>query len=167
MRYVLLCLPLVLAADFSEPALPACGEAALAAAPDQWDAENAVSGDLTQDGHEDVVFWKRDGDSVLLYIAACDGGRPVETWRFRVPLKEDCPPAATTVEVTNVLMDAALVERVCAAGNSDECQHMRRENQRRQTLTDGGARQLRVSGPACADTRLRWSTDKRGFMRIG
>jgi len=167
MRYAMLVLPLLLAADSGENAVAACAEAALAAAPDSWDAANAVTGDLTQDGKDDIVFWKRDGDAVMLYIAACDGAQPVETWRFRVPLKEDCPPAATVVELTSVLLDASLVDRVCTAGNSEECQHMRRENARRQSLTNAGARQLRVHGAACTETRFRWSMDGRGFMRIG
>ncbi len=167
MRYVLLSLPLLLAADFSEPALPACGEAALAAAPDVWDAATAVRGDLTHDGNEDVVFWKRDGNAVLLYIAACKGDQPVETWRFRIPVKDNCPPAGTLVEVTSMLIDAALVERACASASRDECVILQLENERRQSLTDAGARQLRVSGAACADTRFRWDKDKNGFMRIG
>ena len=168
MRYAVLCLPFMLAAAGSgEDTVSACGDAALAAAPDHWEAANAVTGDLTQDGKQDVVFWRSDSAGVSLYIVACDGNQPVETWRFRVPVDEHCPPAVPLIEMTGVLLDASLIDRVCAAGRSDECQHMRRENERRQMLTDGGARQLRVKVGACAETRFRWSKDGRGFARYG
>ena len=167
MRYTLLCLPLVFVSHAPANAVAACGDAALAIAPDTWDATTAVTGDLTADGKEDIVFWKRDGDTLMLYIAACDGDQPMETWRFRVQLGNNCPPAAMFVQVTDVLLDPALVDRVGARGNVDECQHMRGENLRRQSLTDGGARQLRIHGTACTDARFRWSKDGRGFIRIG
>jgi len=167
MRSALLCIPFLLAAGFTPTSPPACGDAALAAAPDTWDAANAVTGDLTLDGNEDVAFWKTEAGAVMLYIAACDGDRPVETWRYRIPLAEDCPPEGVVVEMATLLLDAELVDRVCAAGESDECQHMLRENERRQALTDAGGRELRIGGPASTGARLRWSVDQNGFMRFG
>lgn len=164
---LLLCLAALLAAGFTRNAPPACGDAALDAAPDEWDAATAVTGDLTMDGNEDVVFWKTEDGAVMLYIAACEGDRAVETWRYRIPFAEDCPPSGAVVAVASLLIDAELVERVCGSGNSEECQHMRMENERRKALTDAGGRQLRIGGAACAGTRLRWSTAGGGFMRIG
>lgn len=168
MRHVVLTLPaLLLAAGLSAQAPPACGAAALAAAPDIWDPGTAVAADLTLDGTQDVVFWKRDGASVVLYIAACDGAAVEESWRYRIPLPAECPPAQATVEAASLRLDPALVERVCASGASSECQHLRRENERRQALEDAGGRELRVGGPACHGPRLRWSLDMGGFMKVG
>jgi hypothetical protein len=164
MRSILFCLPLLFAAEATAQALPACGDAALAAAPDPWDAAAAVIGDFTLDGSSDVAFWKHEEASVLLYIAACDGDRAVETWRFRVPVNtasDDWP-----VQVITPLLDPALVNRVCASGETDECVHMRRENERRQSIADAGGRELRV-GPVGTGVRFRWSSAAHGFMRIG
>lgn len=166
MRSMLLGLPLLFAVDVG-PALPACGEAALANAPDAWDAASFITGDLNDDGKEDVVFWKQDGDALLLYLAACDGERPVETWRFRVARASDCPPGENIVQITDVLLDAAMVERVCTTGYPDECAHLRRENEARRKRSEAGARQLRIGGPGCPGTRFRWSAEHGGFMRIG
>ncbi len=161
----LLAAPLLLAAR-PRPEPPACAAAALAAAPDSWDESAVVTGDLTADGNDDVVFWKREDGAVMVYVAACEGERAVETWRFRVPLQEDCATAAPPVEVTSPLLDAALVDRVCASGETDECQNMRRENDRRRALAEAGARDLRVGG-SCAGVRFRWSAEAHGFLRIG
>jgi hypothetical protein len=167
MRSILLCLPLLFAARFSpEPTPPACGEAALAAAPDEWDAQSAVTGDLTLDGHADVAFWKRDGAAVMLYIASCDGDRMVQSWRFRLPVAHDCPPTAALVVAASLMMDAAAIERVCASGDKSECEHLRRENQKRQAATDAGGRELRIGGHECGVTRLRWFAEAGGFVRF-
>ncbi|MGD8277448.1 MAG: hypothetical protein PVH00_05450 [Gemmatimonadota bacterium] len=161
----LLAAPLLLAAR-PRPEPPACGDAALAAAPDSWDETSAVTGDLTADGNDDVVFWRREAGAVMLYVAACEGERAVETWRFRVSLADDCATAGMPIEIGSPLLDASLVNRVCASGESDECQHMRRENERRQALADAGARDLRIGG-SCAGVRFRWAADLHGFLRIG
>lgn len=170
MRSTLLAVPLLatplLFAARPGSAPPACGTAALAAAPDSWDETSALTGDLTADGNDDVVFWRREDGAVMVYIAACEGERAVETWRFRVPVSDDCATTAAPVEIGSPLLDAALVNRVCASGESDECQHLRRENERRQALADAGARDLHVGG-SCAAVRFRWSPDARGFLRIG
>jgi len=167
LRFVLLCLPLLFAARFTdEPPPAACAEAALAEAPDAWDAASAVTGDLTLDGRPDVAFWKRDGSSVMLYLAACDGERMVESWRFRIPVARHCPPTAAIVEAASLIMDPAIVERVCATGDRSECEHLRRENQRRQALTDAGGRELRIGGQACPGARLRWFAEAGGFVRF-
>lgn len=169
MRVSLLVLtPLVCASVATAQApLPACAAAALTAAPDRWDAATAVAADLTLDGNEDVVFWKRDGSSVVLYVTACEGEQAQQSWRYRIPLAEDCPPAEATVEAGSLLLDPALVDRVCAAGESSECQHLRRENERRRALMDAGGRELRIGSPACGGVRLRWSVDLGGFMKVG
>jgi len=161
----LLALPLFVA---GRPAaeLPACGAAALDAAPDSWDETSVVAGDLTADGTDDVVFWRSEDGAVMVYIAACEGERAVETWRFRVPLAEDCLTTAAPVQIASPLLDASLVNRVCAAGHPDECEHMRRENERRQALADAGARDLRVGG-SCPGVRFRWAAELGGFLRIG
>ena len=164
MRSVLLFVPFVLAADLSAETPPACGEAALAATPETWDAAATVTGDFTLDGKADVAFWKREASSVLLYIAACDGDRAVETWRFRIPLAADGPAGEPVVQVTSPLLDAALVDRVCGSGAGDECAHMRQENQRRQAIANDGGLEIRVGMPG---VRLRWSRELHGFMRIG
>ena len=44
------------------------------------------------------------------------------------------------VELVTPLMDRALIDRVCNNGRADECEHMKRENLRRQALADAGAR---------------------------
>jgi hypothetical protein len=170
MRRTLLAIPILalplLPAARPAPELPACGAAALAAAPDAWDEARVVAGDLTADGNDDVVFWRSEEGAVLVYIAACDGERAVETWRFRVPLAQDCLTAGAPVEIASPLLDPSLVSRVCASGESDECRHMRRENERRQALADAGARDLRIGG-SCAGVRFRWAADLHGFLRIG
>lgn len=165
MRSALFCLPLFLAAGVAAQAPVACGDAALEAAPDVWDAANVVTGDFTLDGSADVAFWRREEASVLLYIAACDGDRAVETWRFRVT-EENVSAGQSPVQVITPLMDDALVNRVCAAGATDECVHMRRENERRQAIADAGGRELLV-GSAATGVRFRWSSEAHGFMRIG
>jgi len=171
MRHVFFCVPLLLAATFTAEAAqstpPACGTAALDAAQDQWDADSVVSGDLTLDGNDDVAFWKREDSAIRVYIAACNGDRPVETWRFLVPLSDDCPPDGLAVEVGSLLMDAALVDRVCAADNAAECLHMRQENERRRAIAEAGGRELRVGAAACGGVHFRWSKEHNGFMRIG
>lgn len=163
MRFMLIVLPFVFAADLSAEVPPACGEAALSAAPDSWDSTSVVTGDFTIDGKADVAFWKKEGDSVMLYIAACDGDRAVETWRFRIPLS-GAPENGPVVQTTSPLLDPALVERVCASGHADECRHMRMENERRQAIAKDGALEIRVGSPG---VRLRWSSEMHGFMRIG
>jgi hypothetical protein len=171
MRSALLAVPLLAApfpaAAIHAPAPPACGAAALAAAPDSWDESAVLIGDLTADGNDDVVFWKREDGAVMVYVAACEGERAVETWRFRVPLAGSDVTAGAPVAVEPPLLDAALVRRVCASGESDECQHMRRENERRQALADAGARDLRVGDPDEGGVRFRWAADRHGFLRIG
>jgi hypothetical protein len=174
MRSTMLCVALIMAAapagsqtsDNDGPPLSACAAAALKAAPDEWDPASVVTGDLTMDGDADVAFWKRDGETVLVYIVRCDGETPVESWRFGVAQDDDCPPEATVVDVADLLLDPVLVKRVCDSGNVDECEHMLKENERRQALVDGGARELRVRGPACAPVRFRWSKEHSGFMRL-
>lgn len=165
MRSALLFMLLVFSAAFTRQEPPACGAAALDVAPDSWDAATAMTGDLTLDGNEDVVFWKKDGDAVMLYIAACEGEQAVQTWRYRIELP-DCPQAEPAVQVASLLIDASLMERVCSSGDSEECQHMRMENKRRQAIADAGGRELRVGGQACPGARFRWSSEKRGFMRF-
>jgi hypothetical protein len=164
MRSILFCcLPFVLATRAAAQAPPACGQAALAAAPDSWDATAVVTGDFTLDGNADVAFWKREDASVMLYIAACDGERAVETWRFRIPVA-DGTAGESPVQVTSPLMDSQLVDRVCSSGKGDECAHMRMENQRRQSIANDGGVEIRIGMPGI---RLRWSRELRGFMRIG
>lgn len=167
MRSAVLFLPFILVTGLAAQSPPACGEAALEAAPDSWDAASAVTGDFTLDGKEDVAFWTREEGSVLLYVVSCDGDRPVESWRFRLPLVGDAPPAGAPVQVISPLMDTVLVDRVCASGEPDECEHMRQENRRRQSIADSGGRELRVGGSGTPGIRLRWSPEMRGFMRIG
>lgn len=167
MRSLLLGLPLLLAAATRPPAAPACGDAALAALPDPWDASTAVSGDFDLDGRNDVAFWRADSASVILLIATCDGERLVRTWRIRVPLAGDCPPGDAVVQAASLLLDAELLERACGPGEADQCEHIRQENRRRQALDDAGGRALLIRGPRCAATRLRWSSELGGFMRLG
>ena len=162
-----LAVPFMLAATGPRPEAPACGAAALAAAPDSWDAASAVVGDITADGNDDVVFWRREEGAVMIYVAACEGERATETWRFRVPLAGHCATSAAAVALQSPLLDASLVNRVCGSGESDECRHMRRENERRQALADAGARDLRVGDPDCGGVRFRWAADRHGFLRIG
>jgi hypothetical protein len=164
MRSILFCLPLVLAVDVAAQSPPACGEGALAAAPESWDAASVIAGDFTLDGKADVAYWKQEDASVLLYIAACDGDRAVETWRFRIPIAGGGLAGESPVQVASPLLDASLVDRVCASDNADECAHMRVENQRRQAIADDGGVEIRVGRPGI---RLRWSREMHGFMRIG
>lgn len=166
MRSLLLYLPLSLFTGIGPSSAPACGASALASAPDAWDAETAVTGDLTLDGKPDVVFWKRDEGSVLLFVAVCDGDDVVRSWRYRLPVADDCPPGQVTVEIGSLLIDTALVDRLCANGRPDQCQHLRNENQSRQVLAEKGGRELRIRGPGCAGERFRWSAELGGFMRI-
>lgn len=166
MRSMLFALPLLLGGAPSDNALPACGDAALAAAPDAWNANLALTGDITLDGKDDVVFWRPDSASVMLYIAACDGDRPAKTWRLRIPLAESLAPGDATVELVSLLIDAQLVERACGPRDRDQCEHVRQENRRRQVLADAGGRALRIRGPAWAGWRLFWSPEMGGFVRI-
>lgn len=167
MRTILfLGLPLLLAAARPGPDAPACGAVALQKAPDVWDARTAITGDLTLDGRDDVVYWKRDRDGVLLFIVSCDGEAVKRSWRLRVPLAGDCPPDAALVQMASILIDPAVVERVCTTGEASECAHLRRENARRQALVDAGAREMLV-GAACSGSRLRWSDDLGGWMVLG
>lgn len=167
MRAVLSILPLVFAGTLAAQSPPACADAALAAAPDDWNPENVVSGDLTLDGQPDVAFWKGEEAAVLLYVVACEGERATETWRFRIPVAAGASTSENPVQLVSPLLDQALVDRVCASGRADECEHMRQENRRRQATADAGGRELRVGGPTADAIRLRWSPDHRGFMRIG
>lgn len=166
MRHALLILPLIVPGHTVAQAPPACGQAALEATQESWSESAALSADFTLDGKTDIAFWKREEAMVLLYIAACDGERAVETWRFGIPVSgpaTDDPPVA----VVSPIMDATLVNRVCGHGESDECTHMRRENQRRQAIADAGGRELRIGAPAATGVRLRWSAEAGGFLRIG
>lgn len=166
MRWILFCLPLALATDLAAQATPACGDAALSAAPDVWDAATAVSGDLTLDGKPDVAFWKRDADAVMLYVAACDGAKVAKTWRFRIPLAADYPADGPVVQAMSPAIDP-LVDRVCGLREDDECAHMRAENRRRQAIAVAGGRDLHIGPPAATGIRLRWSREHEGFLRIG
>lgn len=167
MRAALSILPLLFAANLQAQSQPACAGAALAAAPDEWIAGNIVSGDLTLDGHPDVAFWKGEEAAVLLFVAACEGERAIETWRFRVPVPAGESASAHPVQLVTPLLDQALVDRVCASGRTDECEHMREENRRRQATADAGGMELRIGAPASGGVRFRWSREHRGFMRIG
>jgi hypothetical protein len=167
MRAVVSVLPFLLATNVAAQALPACADAALAAAPDEWDRGSVLSGDLTLDGQPDVAFWKGEEASILLFVAACDGERAVETWRFRIPVPTGEAAGARPVQLVGPLLDQVLVDRVCASGRADECEHMREENRRRQSTADAGGRELHIGRWASGGVRLRWSREHRGFMRIG
>jgi hypothetical protein len=166
MRSILLALPLLVGAVPRATASPACGAAALNAAPDAWNASRAVTGDITLDGTDDVVFWRPDGASVLLYIAACDDDRLARAWRLRIPLAEGLPPEQATVELVSLLIDPQLVARACGPGERDQCEHVRQENRRREILAAAGGRALRIHGPAWPGWRLFWSPEMGGFVRI-
>lgn len=166
MRSFLIALPLLLVAARPDPSSMPCSDSALAAAPDPWNAATAVGGDLTLDGKPDVVFWRPDSASVLLYIAACDDDGVARTWRMRIPLAANVAPERATVEMASLLIDGELVDHACGPGEQDQCEHVRQENRRRQVLADAGGRALRIRGPSWSGWRLFWSSEMGGFVRI-
>lgn len=166
MRSILLTLPIVLVAARLDLPSTTCAEAALAAAPDTWSAETALTGDLTLDGRTDILFWRPDSASVLVYVVACDGDLVLKTWRMRIPVDEQIAPAQATVELASLLIDEGLVQQACRPGKEDQCEHVRRENRLRQALADAGGRAIRIRGPSWSGWRLFWSAEMAGFVRI-
>lgn len=171
MRYSLLLLPaLALAGAGTRAPRPqqpqACGAALLSSSTESWTADHRLTGDFTLDGKPDVAYWRQDSTGVVLLVGACDGANVQRKWRFQIDLPASCAQRAT-VEAAGLLMNDAAVARACAATPpSSECVYLRRENERRQALTDRGGRELRVFAPGCAGTRLRWAPDAGGFLKI-
>ncbi|MEJ2677725.1 MAG: hypothetical protein P8174_01465 [Gemmatimonadota bacterium] len=168
MRYSLLLLPLLALAGAAAPQQPqACGEALLSSSTESWAEDHRLTGDFTLDGKPDVAYWRQDSTGVVLLVGACDGSKLVRKWRFQVDLPASCDAQHATVEAAGLLMNDAAVARACTATPpSSECLYLRRENARRQALTDQGGRELHVFAPGCAGTRLRWAPDAGGFLTI-
>ncbi len=168
MRYSLLLLPVLALAGAAGPQQPqACGAALLSSSTESWTEDHSVTGDFTLDGKADVAYWRPDSTGVVVLVGACDGNTLRRRWRFQIDLPATCDLQHATVEAAGLLLNDAAVARACAATPpSSECVYLRRENERRKALTDQGGRELHVSAPGCAGTRLRWAPDAGGFLKI-
>jgi hypothetical protein len=149
------------------PAAAPCGAALLEDATADWLTDTPAVGDFTLDGDPDAVIWGLADGGLVLLVARCAGDRTVRTWRFAFEAPPLCDATTARVEAGSLLMEPAVVERVCAKGERrDECIHLRRENARLRARVAAGGREIRVVTPACMATTLRWDETLGGFVRL-
>lgn len=144
-----------------------CGARLMQGSTVQWLTGTPILGDFTLDGADDAAALGTLEGGLVVRVGRCTGEELMEQWLFPIEMESRCDIGRATVRPGSLMLDEALVDRVCSRGGGrDECVHMRRENERRRALDAAGGREIRVEVPGCGEVALVWSPRLGGFMKM-